>query len=212
MIDNLDNTNLIKQNLRKKFASIYDCTSLADCVVKSKQATNIHTIIDGMKRHKQTIMHNYASSNSEEIRDRHVEPFAFTTNYIQIWCYDLEDKQNKLFNTARIESVDVLENDWIATDKHVKGYIDIFRFSNYVQIPVKLILGVKSHNLLIEEYPLSERDLSVYDNNHWLLNTKVCDYRGILRFYLGLADDIIIIDSPNFKKYINNYINDNLLK
>ena len=35
LIEALDNTNVIKQNLRKKLTSVYNCTSLAECVVVS---------------------------------------------------------------------------------------------------------------------------------------------------------------------------------
>jgi len=211
LIDNLDDTNLLKQNLRKKLASIYDCTALADCVVKGKQAVNVHNVIAAIENHKQAVLCNYASSNSGAIRDRLVEPFAFTTNYVQIWCYDLESKTNKLFKTARIDSVNVLEQEWTAEDKHHQGFIDIFRFSSYEQLPIKLKLGVKSHNLLIEEFPLSEKFITPAAHSTWKLDATVCDYMGVTRFYVGLSDDIEIIGPQALKDYVKQYIQKKLL-
>lgn len=211
LIDNLDDTNLLKQNLRKKLASIYNCTALADCVVKGKQANNVHGVIEAIENHKQVILCNYASSHSGQIRDRRVEPFAFTTNYVQIWCYDLESYTNKLFKTARIDTVKVLEQPWSAEDKHHQGFIDIFRFSSFEQLPVHLKLGVKSHNLLIEEFPLAEKFITQVTNDIWQLNTTVCDYKGVTRFYLGLSDDIVILGPQPLKEYVHQYIQNHFL-
>ena len=63
-----------------------------------------------------------------------------------------------------------------------------------------------SRNLLIEEYPLSERDITQVDNTTWMLDTKVCNYLGVGRFVLGLMDDVEIIDSPEFEKYIQEQL------
>jgi hypothetical protein len=60
-----------------------------------------------------------------------------------------------------------------------------------------------SHNLLIEEYPLSERDLAQVDDSHWILDTMVCNYAGVARFVVGLIEDIEIIDSPDFVAYLH---------
>lgn len=107
LIDALDDTNLLKQHLRHKLASVYDCTSLADCVVRGNNAQNVHAVIEAIETQKQVVFTNYASSNTGIVRDRRVEPFAFTTNYVQIWCFDLEAKTNKLFKTERIGGVNV---------------------------------------------------------------------------------------------------------
>lgn len=44
----------------------------------------------------------------KDISDRHVEPFAFTTNYVQVWCYCLDEAKNKLFKTSRIGNVELM--------------------------------------------------------------------------------------------------------
>lgn len=205
LIEGLDNTNMLKQNLRKKLTSVYNCTSLADCVVEGKNATNINHIIDAITEKRQVVFKDYASSHTSIIRDRHVEPFGFTTNYVQVWCYEPESGLNKLFNTARIGSVERLNKQWQFEEQHHEGYIDIFRITGYEQHNVQMELGVRSHNLLIEEYPLATRDLKQIDDTHWLLDTMVCDYMGIGRFAMGVLGDIRIL-SPEFKTYITECI------
>lgn len=38
------------------------------------------------------ILHNYESANSNVVRDRFVEPFGFTNDFIEVWSYDTESK------------------------------------------------------------------------------------------------------------------------
>lgn len=206
LIEALDDTNMLKQNLRKKLTSVYNCTSMANSIVKGKNAININHIIEAIDSRRQVVLKNYSSSHTGIIRDRLVEPFGFTTNYIQIWCYEPESGMNKLFNTARIGSVEVQTQEWQHTTEHREGYIDIFRMTGFEQKRVQLKLGVLAHNLIIEEYPLSERDLTQMDDSHWLLDTMVCNYIGIGRFVMGLSEDIEIADSPEFEKFLHEGI------
>ena len=60
-------------------------------------------------------------------------------------------------------------------------------------------------NLLVEEYPLSERDLR-YKDDKWILETMVSGMEGVGRFVLGLLHEIRVVDSPSLENYINNYI------
>lgn len=205
LIEALDNTNVLKQNLRKKLVTIYDCTSMANCVVKGRTASNVNSLIEAIQNRKQAVLLGYASSHTRTVRDRLVEPFGFTTNYVQIWCYEPESAQNKLFSTSRITSVEVLDNEWQFADEHREGYIDVFRITDFEQTHVKLKLGVMARNLLIEEYPLAEEDLTQLDDNHWLLDTNVCNMAGVGRFVMGLAHDIQIIDSPELVDYVRSY-------
>ena len=205
LIEALDNPNIIKQNLRKKLTAVYNCTSLADCVVEGQNAVNINRLVEAIGERKQVVLRRYASSHTGIVRDRLVEPFGFTTNYVQVWCYEPESGMNKLFNTARIGSVEVLAEGWQFEAEHHEGYIDIFRITGFEQRRVQLELGMMAHNLLVEEYPLSTRDMTQIDEGHWLLDTLVCDYVGIGRFTLGLMHDIRIL-TPEFGEYIGSLV------
>ena len=206
-IESIDDTNLLKQNLKRKLYSVYDSGTLADTIVKGQNSSNVHALIEAMENRQQVVLHNYQSSHS--IRDRHVEPFAFTTNYVNIWCYDIDNKCCKIFKTARIGSVEISGNGWQYSELHKENYMDIFRMiaaPNSNLIEVKLKLGRLSYNLLMEEYPLAERCISQIDNDHWTLDTTVANMQGIGRFVVGLMDDINIIDSPELEEFLSNYI------
>ena len=140
------------------------------------------------------------------MRDRRVEPFAFTTNYVQVWCFDTESQSCKLFKLSRIHSVEVLDTEWQHKELHQKDFIDIFRMNGKERHRVRLHLGILSRNLLLEEYPLAEKYIISLDNGGWLLDTEVASYAGVARFVVGLMDDIKIVDTPELEQYIADYV------
>jgi hypothetical protein len=71
---------------------------------------------------------------------------------------------------------------------------------------IVLELGLLSYNLLIEEYPLAERDLKPLGEGRWLLDTEVAGMAGVGRFVVGLLDDIRIIDTPELEQYLSGYV------
>lgn len=205
MIDAIDDNSTLKSNLKRKLASVYDYRRVADTVVKGKNATNVRAIIEAIEEQKQVIFRNYSSANRQTLSDREIEPFLFTTNYVQIWCYDLVSGTNKLFKTARIGSVEILDKSWAEEPRHKAGYVDIFRMSSHKQYKVTLELGRLAYNLLLEEYPLAEQSITKLSKDQWILETNVADLGGVGRFVIGLADDIKVINSPELSLYIKEF-------
>lgn len=202
LIEALDDTNMLKQNLRRKLTTIYDCTSMAQSIVRGKNAANVNNLLEAITERRRVVLHDYASSNTGVVRDRVVEPFGFTTNYVQVWCYEVESGQNKIFKTSRIGSVEILSEEWQAEEKHTEGHIDIFRMTGFEQHRVRIRLGMLARNLLLEEYPLAERDIVKEESDGWVLDTLVSNYRGVGRFVLGLMDDVEVLESEEFKSYL----------
>ena len=212
MIDGLHPTNQLKIDLKKKLSAIYSCTSIANYVHSEDTVSNIQELEKAVREKKKVILKAYESANSKGVNDRFVEPFEFTTNCIDIWGYDLEKKECRVFKISRISSVVILEDYWTNEDKHQKSKTDCFRMSSFEQTPVKLELSLRAKSLLLEEYPLAQADLKEIDGK-WILDTMVSNMAGVGRFVIGLADEVKIIDSPALVEYIkafvNNYLNKN---
>lgn len=204
-IESIDDTNLLKQNLKRKLYSVYDNKILADTIVRGSNTTNVHSLIEAIEQQRQVILKDYRSSHAGAVRDRIVEPFAFTTNYVQVWCFDTESRSCKLFKLSRIGTVEMLKQEWQWASEHKQGFLDIFRMNGETRHHIRLKMGILSRNLLIEEYPLAEQYLTT-ENNKWILDTDVANYTGVARFVVGLMDDIQIIDTPELENYIANYI------
>ena len=211
LIDRLDQTNALKANLQKKLAIIYDSTGIADFIDGRSLRSIVETLAKGIRARKKVVLKNYESGNSHTVRDRLIEPFGFTTNYIDVWGFDLQDGRNKLFKVSRMEEAQLLEDeDWTNETKHEKQGLDVFGMSGRTPLHVRLKLGVMAKNLLLEEHPLAENDLSE-EGGSWILDTDVYNYAGICRFYVGAASDASIIDSPDFSAYVAEYVSMYLL-
>jgi predicted DNA-binding transcriptional regulator YafY len=211
-IESIDETHVLKQNLKRKLATVYDYKILADTVVRSQNAGNVNKLVAAIENRQVALLKNYRSSNSQQVRDRRVEPFSFTTNYIQIWAFDTETGTNKLFNINRIESVQLLPEKWQCAEAHQAGFIDVFRISTFEQLPVKLRLGMLSASLLTEEYPLAEKFLTKINDNEFIFETGVCSYEGVGRFVMGLLPDIEVLESGDFKSFIKERLRKNAEK
>ena len=204
LINGLDGTNSIKRGLQKKLSAIYDLTNLADIVIDKSIAQNVESLGNAIRSKKKVILKNYESAHSDTISDRTVEPFCFTTNYIDIWAYDLEKHENKVYKISRIDSVQIMQEYWENESAHNRPSADCFRMSGNKSIPIKLELSLRAKNLLLEEYPLAAKYLRE-EGNLWILETNVHDLAGVGRFVIGLAAEIRIISSPELEEYVQNY-------
>ena len=205
LIDRLDPTNALKTGLQRKLAAIYSSTSIADYIDKRSNAANVEALSRAVREKKAVRLVRYESGHSGQIRDRRVEPFAFTTNFIDVWAYDLEDGRNKIFKISRMEEVEVLEDvPWTQETAHERLGMDVFRMAGRVAFRVRLRLSMKAKNLLTEEYPLAERDLTP-DGEGWILDTGICAVAGVGRFVSGLAGEIQILDGEPLRDYLRDY-------
>lgn len=211
IINGLHDSNQLKSGLMKKLSAIYSCTSIADYVHSAETSVKIEKLGQAIREKKKVILKAYESANSQEISDRFIEPFEFTTNCLDIWAYDIEKCENKVFKISRIGEVVIIDDVWNHTERHQKSITDCFRISGFVQTPVKLELSIRAKNLLLEEYPLAEKDIRNVDRK-WLLETKVSGMEGVGRFVIGLAGDIKVIDSPELNAYIQDFYTRHLSK
>lgn len=204
MIEGIDNNNVLKRDLQRKLASVYDSTSIANYIDNSSNAANVEALADAIKRKKQVLLKQYESAHSNESKDRLVEPIEFTTNMIDIWAYDVDNGDNRVFKVARIHEVKVLDSDWVFKSKHQAVKPDVFRMVGNLNEKIVLQLNTRAKSLLLEEFPLAEKDLKREDGK-WLLRTIIHSLEGAARFVIGLAADIKIIEGDKLRKYILDY-------
>lgn len=204
MINGIDNNNVLKRDLQRKLASIYDSTSIANYIDNTATAANVEALADAIKRRKQVVLKHYESAHSDEAKDRRVEPIEFTTNMIDIWAYDVENAENRMFKVARIQEVEVTDDDWAFKSMHKVQRPDLFRMTGNLNEIISLQLDTRAKSLLLEEFPLAEKELR-RENGKWILTTRINSLGGVTRFILGLAADIKILEGENLRDYIRKY-------
>ena len=209
-IDSIDASTELKEQLKQKLYSIYNFDRVATPLAKKHHSKIIQKLLKAIEENKQVFLINYNSANSQNIKDRLVEPFEFTSNFSAVWAYEQESNTNKTFKIDRISKVKILPQEMLYKEKHKKNDVDVFRMSSNVRIPVKLQLTLKAKSLLVEEFPRAEKYIEKINENNYLLETQVHDLKGIGRFVLGLPEDITI-EYPNelkhyvYKVMLNNY-------
>lgn len=151
---------------------------------------------------KQVFLYKYHSSHSGTIIDRLTEPFDFTHNYHSLWAYETDTGKNKIFTIDRIEKLDLLDTSWQCEESHRKLPVDIFRVCDEPEVEVKVRLSLRARNLLVEEYPLSEKYIKKISDNEYILHTRVWGFAGIARFVMGLIDETEVIEPKGLKEFI----------
>lgn len=204
LIEGIDNNNALKRDLQRKLVSVYDSTSIANYIDNSANAANVEALAAAIKHRKQVILKQYESAHSDAAKDRLVEPIEFTSNMIDIWAYDVDNKDNRMFKVMRIHEVQETDNDWAFQSEHNVPKPDVFRMSGPLDEQITLQLDTRAKSLLLEEFPLAEKDLR-REEGKWILSTNIHSLEGAGRFVIGLAADIKIVEGDKLKEYIQEY-------
>lgn len=193
------------QSIKAKLERYFNLDVLTDVGQRKRAEQNAAMLKEAMMQRKIACLKGYSSPHSKTVSDRLVEPFLFLNGDMDVRCYEINSHTNKTFKPSRAASVEITDVEWLNEAKHRKIYTDIFMFSGEERHHVKMYIGRLSHNLLLEEHPLSESFITETDDKErWLLETDVVSFLGIGRFVLGLYDDIEVLGSEEFKAYLKS--------
>lgn len=198
----------LQHSVKRKLERFYGLSGFVDDATRRRVTSHAEILNKAIDQRKIVLLKDYSSPHSKTVSTRVVEPFLFLNEQADIRCYELSSHTNKTFKLSRIGSVVITDADWAFADSHKQVYTDIFLFSGDTRHHVSLRMGQLSHNLMLEEYPQSEKCFSKEDDSHWLFTTDVVSYLGIGRFVLGLFSDIQIIGDEGFKMYVRNVLKD----
>ena len=174
------------EKLIKKLHALYDFKAL-ERINRKSELVHIDKLKAAIQQKKQVVLSEYRSSNSQKIRDRKVEPFAFLPDYRGVWCFDNEDKMTKQFYLSRIKEVLPTEISWFYREMHQIPFTDAFRMgAAEVRAKVKL-QNLKAYNLLKDEYPLAIQFVTQNGRN-FRAEIPVAAFEGVGRFVMGLLD------------------------
>jgi predicted DNA-binding transcriptional regulator YafY len=192
-------------NLEKKLTALFDATSVTEVIGNKTAAENLMRLREAMDEKTQVILKDYESGHTMTVSDRLVEPYGFSTNYCDVYAFEVATGMNKTFKVSRIGYVMPLKTEWEHEDTHEIIEPDCFRMNGKERIPVTLKMTLKAKSLLVEEYPLASKDLT-FEDGYWWLRTTVKDLAGVGRFVIGLADQIHIINSNELHQYLREFM------
>ena len=201
LIEDIDNSNVIKEDLKEKLRVVYGSTAMANYLGKKGSAEHVTRLVEAIKGKRQVLLKDYSSSCSDTTKDFVLEPYKLTDNYVAMWAHDVRSGKNKLFKISRIGDVQLL-GSWEHEELHEVKPVDAFRMSGSGEVleHVKLKLTLRAKNLLYEEYPLSRPQLYQVKRT-WFWEGDVYALEGVGRFVLGLAEDITILEGEKLREY-----------
>lgn len=207
LVDSADDKDLLIRSIRKKLERFYDFHVLENSSMNKKQARIAQKLYDAIMQERMVMIHDYSSPHSQTLTDREIEPFLLMNGNHDVRAYEHSSGMNKTFKISRMGDLEILDKPWRHRSKHMAMFTDYFNFSGDQPHEVCLRLDRLSYNVLVEEYPKTERDIvAEEDGEHWMFRPSICSMIGIGRFILGLYDHIDIIDSPELQEYIKKKI------
>jgi proteasome accessory factor C len=198
--------NPLKNLLLKKLALNSELDSMPRLFVKARIGKFVEELAEAIKNTKQVVLKNYHSANSNEIRDRLVEPIHFGDNYQSVIALDTNDKVCKQFKLDRIGEIIQIDKLFEFESLHQKNQSDIFGFTGDASAWITLELSLRAYLLLREEFPLSVPYIEKQEKDY-LFNGPVASFEGVGRFVLGLMDEVKVIGPENFKSFLKGKLN-----
>jgi len=206
-IDMIEEKQVCATRLKQKLTAFLNQDEAIESYIQKEKSAIVQSLRKAQQRKKQILLINYASGNSQTVKDRMVEPFEFKDDFNLVWAFDNVLKQNRQFKICRIEDIQETLIPWENECSHHSKPVDVFRNTGDLNKQIDLKMNLKARNLLIEEYPLSAWHLEKLGNNQFRLNIQVAKYEGPGRFVLGLIDDIQVIGDNGFRDYLKAKIN-----
>ncbi len=197
--------NPLRNILLKKLSLNSELDSMPRLFLKARVGKFVEQLAEAIGNKYQVVLKNYHSANSNEIRDRLVEPIHFGDNYQSIMALDTSDKICKQFKLDRIGEVVPMEKPFAFEMLHQKNQTDIFGFTGDASIWVALELSMRAYLLLREEFPLAVPFL-IKEEDHYLFHAPVASFEGVGRFTLGLIDEITIKGPQSFIDFLKTKI------
>ncbi|HAH54273.1 MAG TPA: hypothetical protein DCM02_03035 [Flavobacterium sp.] len=187
----------------------------SEIVIQGNHLLNAHLgkivtdLSKAISENKQVVLKKYHSANSNTITDRLVEPINFTDNYTSLCAYEIETGENKYFNIERITDVDVLQKLYEFESKHQLDKLDAFGFSSRNGLPfyIDIRLNLRAYMILKQEYPMITPYVKKEaKTSNYRLKLEVNNPKPVIRFVLGLLDDVEVCGSIEFKEYLKNFV------
>jgi predicted DNA-binding transcriptional regulator YafY len=200
--------NALKDSILRKVYLKSEVSMQGEHLLNAFMGKMIEDLSFAIENDKQAILKNYHSVSNSMVVDKVVEPIKFTENYSMLCAYDIDTSENVFFKIERFSDVEVLETSSQFKSKHRFEKLDAFGSPPSSVNPVfkvELLLSLRAYILLKEEYPGTLQFIKK-TRNSYILSTSVNEAKPVIRFVMGLLDEIEILGSDEFQEYVLEYV------
>lgn len=212
LIDSLSQENALKAGLRRKLAAVYDSTNIAQYIDNKCTAKIVEVVMEAIREKKVVEFKSYTSSYAGQTLDFKVEPFKFTSNFSDIWAFDVKSGKNKRFKTLRIGEVVKTDESWTNEHAHNDEPIDAFHCHGPENYHVIVMMNNAAKNIMVEEFPLTEPDIRQIEDQEicgekdqtWIYDGICHNLWGIGRFVLGQSLNCVVLECDELIEFLRN--------
>ena len=205
-IDSIEGHTIPVSRLKQKLVAFLNHDKAVEAYLKKEKPEIVSVLNKAIKTKKQVLLVNYASGNSQTVRNRRVEPFGFKDDFNLFWAFDTDVMKNRQFKICLMEDVQETPFSWEFERLHHSSPVDVFRNTGELNKQVEFELNLRARNLLTEEYPLAEKYIEEMALNRFLFKAPVAKYEGPGRFVLGIAEDIRLVGDEGFLVFVKEKI------
>jgi predicted DNA-binding transcriptional regulator YafY len=161
--------------------------------------TKFQLLEQARQQKMQVVLLDYRSSNSNEVKDRLVEPFYARIEEDTVQAYDVDKQTLRHFRISRIRRIRMTDTPWAHESEHKVLATDPFRIVDDEQVLVHLRLQVGAYNELVERYPLTKAYIQedAERENRYDFQARVNHgFKGLTNFILGFHHQVIEVVAP----------------
>jgi predicted DNA-binding transcriptional regulator YafY len=195
--------SLLKDAILEKVNARSEIQQSVQTLFNAKLGLFVDDLADAIKNKFQVLLVDYYSMNSDSVKDRLIEPVAFSKDYEFIHGFEVESKKMKKFKLERVSDVKVEKKKHKYSSLHEAMDDSMFGYSGTAKYPVKLKLSKKAYQLMIEEHPETKPFTYTRNRKHYYFENEVAEFPGIARFIMGLPGEIILEEGEELRGYLN---------
>lgn len=214
LLQTVTRKNVMKDAIMKKLFLTSDVAVGASDLYNARLTSMIESIREAIDTGKRIQIRKYQSVNSSKLSDRLVEPIRFTPDYRSLAAFEVSSGVNKYFNLERIGQVVIHTSKMKFQRKHKYSDPDVFGYAS-VNKPelVELVLTRRAAILLGEEYPGTIGKMKkMKSSEKFKFSAEVQDFKPVIRFVMGLLDDVEIIGNAQFIDAVNTSVQNTFKK
>ena len=153
---------------------------------------------------KQAILVQYFSENSNEIKDRKVEPIQLLHEKMLLEAFDISAKAIRHFKLERMEEVRVLDMHFKYAHKHQQVPTDPFGVADQQNIKIKLKLSQIGGRRLVEEYPACTSFMIPNAKGNYFEAEVNAGFKLLDRFLLSYCDEVQVLEPESLRHHLEN--------
>ena len=189
----------LQQDLLNKIYTHSNLPELANSLADAQQSVRYRTLKEAMDEEKQVVLQQYVSVNSQEVRDRRVEPVGFLHRDVILEAFDVEKRAMRHFRLERIGEVKRSATSFQYRGQHQNRATDPFRVADLEPVSVHLRMTPTAAQQMKEQYPATGAYLKEANDRVIFQADVNSQFKLLDRLLLSLCDEVTV-EAPSALK------------